>query len=74
MVFSAGPRQAGKTTIAHHIFEDYHGIYLNWDFVEDRDKILSPPQDLLSNLNLQVASSKKPLILFDEMHKYPQRN
>ena len=72
MVFLSGPRQAGKTTIARHVVEDYNGLYLNWDLVEDRDKILSPPQDLLSHLNLQVASGKEPLIIFDEIHKYLQ--
>lgn len=70
MAFLSGPRQAGKTTIARHIFADYKGIYLNWDLVEDREKILSPPQNLLRSLNLQVASSQEPLIIFDEIHKY----
>ncbi|MEL6607035.1 MAG: ATP-binding protein [Bacteroidota bacterium] len=70
MVFLSGPRQAGKTTIARNVVEDYNGLYLNWDLVEDRDKILSSPQELLNNLNLQVASSKEPLIIFDEIHKY----
>jgi uncharacterized protein len=71
MVFLSGPRQAGKTTTARHISSSYNGIYLNWDLVEDRVKILSPPQNLLSSLNLQVASIQNPLIIFDEIHKYP---
>lgn len=70
MVFLSGPRQAGKTTIARNVVEDYNGLYLNWDIVEDRDKILSAPQELLKNLNLQVASTQNPLIIFDEIHKY----
>ncbi len=71
MVFLSGPRQAGKTTTARHISSSYNGIYLNWDLVEDRDKILSSPQNLLSSFNLQVASIQNPLIIFDEIHKYP---
>ena len=70
MLFLSGPRQSGKTTTARHIFSSYNGIYLNWDLVEDRDKILSPPQNLLGSLNIQVASLQKPLIVFDEIHKY----
>ncbi|MEL6152613.1 MAG: AAA family ATPase, partial [Bacteroidota bacterium] len=72
MLFLSGPRQAGKTTVAQHIFAKYRGIYLNWDLVEDRDKIVSPPKKLLQSLNLHIASLQKPLIVFDEIHKYPQ--
>ena len=70
MLFLSGPRQAGKTTIARHTFSSYNGVYLNWDSVEDRDKILSSPQSLLQNLNTHVATPQKPLIVFDEIHKY----
>ena len=72
MLFLSGPRQSGKTTAARHIFSSYDGLYLNWDLVEDRDKILSPPQKLLHSLNTHVASLQKPLVVFDEIHKYPQ--
>ncbi len=72
MLFLSGPRQAGKTTVARHIFSSYDGLYLNWDLVEDRDKILSPTKKLLHSLNTHVASLQKPLIVFDEIHKYPQ--
>lgn len=72
MVFLSGPRQAGKTTLARHIASNYNGMYLNWDLVVDREKILSPPQNLLSGLNLHVASTQKPLVILDEIHKYTQ--
>jgi predicted AAA+ superfamily ATPase len=72
MVFLSGPRQVGKTTIARHIFEVYNGMYLNWDLVADREKILLPPQQLLKDLNIHVASTQKPLVIFDEIHKYAQ--
>lgn len=57
MVFLAGPRQVGKTTLALQIAGNRRG-YLNWDVVEHREKILSrelPPEKLL---------------VFDELHKY----
>src|SRR5207247_151669 len=37
MVFVAGPRQVGKTTLAQQILATVEsGIYLNWDSREDR--------------------------------------
>lgn len=59
MVFVAGPRQVGKTTLAKQVLG--HGLaegYLNWDVAEDRERILKrelPPV---------------PLWVFDEIHKY----
>ncbi|MDD9985067.1 MAG: AAA family ATPase [Spirochaetaceae bacterium] len=57
MVFVAGPRQVGKTTLAKGILGDPVG-YLNWDIPEHRQTILSrelPPV---------------PIVAFDELHKY----
>lgn len=63
MVFIAGPRQAGKTTLALSFLSDppspHHPAYLNWDQVRIRKKILQgelPPD--------------QSLIVFDEIHKY----
>ena len=72
MVFLSGPRQSGKTTIARHIASSYNGMYLNWDIVTDREKILSSPKNLLSELNTHVASTTSPLVILDESHKYAQ--
>ncbi len=59
MVFIGGPRQVGKThfskTFAAEVFP--HFTYLNWDYAEDRTRILEgrvPTADLL---------------IFDEIHK-----
>ncbi len=57
MVFVAGPRQVGKTTLARSIAGADAG-YLNWDIAEHRQRILGnelPPGKLW---------------LFDEIHKY----
>lgn len=57
MVFVAGPRQVGKTTLARMLPDGRRG-YLNWDVAEDRERILRrelPPADLW---------------VFDEVHKY----
>ncbi len=56
MVFVAGPRQVGKTTLARSL-PGANG-YLNWDIPEHRERILRrelPPS---------------PLWIFDEIHKY----
>ena len=57
MVFVAGPRQVGKTTLAKSLPGASAG-YLNWDVAEHRDRILRgelPPAKLW---------------VFDEIHKY----
>ena len=57
MVFVAGPRQVGKTTLARTLPGARAG-FLNWDVAEDRERILRrelPPTELWA---------------FDEIHKY----
>jgi predicted AAA+ superfamily ATPase len=57
MVFVAGPRQVGKTTLAKQVLGARPG-YLNWDVAAHRERILKrelPPS---------------PLWVFDEIHKY----
>ena len=67
MVFLAGPRQVGKTTIANSFLESLGdgGIYLNYDIPKDRKLILSET-DLLANYR---KPAKRPMIVFDEIHK-----
>ena len=57
MVFVAGPRQVGKTTLARSLPGAEAG-YLNWDIAEDRERIL--------RRQLPAAG----LWVFDEIHKY----
>lgn len=57
MVFVAGPRQVGKTTLARHILGRRDG-YLSWDIRHDRNRILR--QDF----------PRSKLWVFDELHKY----
>jgi len=58
MVFIAGPRQVGKTTLAKQVLGARSGGYLSWDVPEHRERILKgefPASD--------------PIAL-DEIHKY----
>ena len=59
MVFLAGPRQVGKTTLSRGLPGAGEG-YLNWDAVEHREHILKR--------ELPVSD----LWIFDEIHKYRQ--
>ena len=65
MVFLGGPRQVGKTTLAKQIIKNFSykkskaGLYLNWDFDEDKMSILKKKWD-----------QDHELIVLDELHKY----
>ncbi len=62
MVFIGGPRQVGKTTLAKLVGKKYKKpVYLNWDFRDDRKKIIE-----------EKFESGADLIIFDEIHKYKQ--
>lgn len=62
MVLLAGPRQAGKTTLAKSIAQEFESsIYLNYDRLEDRKIILD--ESWLPSIEL---------LIFDEIHKMPQ--
>jgi predicted AAA+ superfamily ATPase len=57
MVFIAGPRQVGKTTLARSLPGAAAG-YLSWDVAEHREHIL------------RRELPNAPLWIFDEIHKY----
>jgi uncharacterized protein len=57
MVFVAGPRQVGKTTLAKSLAGADAG-YLNWDVSEHRERIL------------RRELPDAPFWIFDEIHKY----
>ena len=57
MVFVAGPRQIGKTTMGFNIIKE-KSAYLNWDIIDHKDKILKN--------QLPISSA----YFFDEIHKF----
>ena len=68
MVFLAGPRQAGKTTLCRIVSDSFSNhMYFNWDIAEDRAKFLEKP-NFFTEIERKDASL--PLIIFDEIHKY----
>lgn len=71
MLFVMGPRQVGKTTVAQILVSTYeNGFYFNWDNVTDREQIIEGPNAIANSVQLQVFRDKKPLIVFDEIHKF----
>jgi predicted AAA+ superfamily ATPase len=62
MVFVAGPRQVGKTTMATQILETHkQGVYLSWDRRADRAAIREARWPI-----------GEALVVLDEVHKYRQ--
>lgn len=67
-IFLSGARQVGKTTIAESIRAHFEiSDYFNWDFIKHRQSILTNNLPILEQTYL-----KKPLIIFDEIHKYKE--
>ena len=73
MVFLCGPRQVGKTTISQacRALTD-HFVYLNWDNLDHQALILGGPQAIVDAHLPNLLTDKKPIIVFDELHKYTQ--
>ena len=60
MVFLAGPRQVGKTTLARQVLEGWEaGAYLSWDNREDRREIRAARWP-----------GGRALVVLDELHKW----
>jgi uncharacterized protein len=64
----AGPRQCGKTTLAHKLAESFpNSLYFNWDIATDKRRMISNPhffQDVVRK------DESRPLVILDEIHKY----
>ena len=71
MVFVMGPRQSGKTTVAYDmIAHKKTAQYLSWDNTDDRDLLLQGTKALAHHMQLSTLKDIKPIICFDEIHKY----
>ena len=58
-----GPRQAGKTTIAHALAQQSDNVYLDLESELDRAKLASP--------ELYLAERLDRLVVLDEVHRVP---
>ena len=70
MVFMAGPRQSGKTTLARMIADQFNNhLYFNYDFLENKKKIITNPTFFEEVNRIDTTT---PLIVLDEIHKYKE--
>ncbi|MFQ5456089.1 MAG: ATP-binding protein [Nitrospirota bacterium] len=68
MIFIAGPRQVGKTTLSKIIAGNFiNNYYFNWDVSEHRLLFFSNPSFFEG---LKRNDTSIPLIILDEIHKY----
>ena len=58
-----GPRQAGKTTVAHQLALPDHSVYLDMESELDRAKLASP--------ELYLGERLDRLLVIDEVHRVP---
>lgn len=72
MALLGGPRQVGKTTLAQKLLKNRgtSGLYYNWDDFEQKKRILKDPYAF--ERDLPPTHRKRPLLVFDEIHKYPR--
>ena len=68
MAFISGPRQVGKTTTGRGLSD----AYVNWDDIDHRERVLAGPQEVVHMLGLHRLAAEPPLVLFDELHKFPR--
>ncbi len=67
MAFVSGPRQVGKTTVCRELA----AAYINWDNQDDRARILQGPAAVAQLAGLQKVHAQPPVLVFDELHRYP---
>src|SRR3990167_6597488 len=71
MLFLAGPRQVGKTTLVENMAQYYSdSLYLNFDKEKDRLLILKGEYAIIQALRLDTLRVSSPLVILDELHKY----
>lgn len=58
-----GPRQSGKTTMAHQLARPGHSVYLDLESELDRAKLASP--------ELYLGERLDRLVVLDEVHRVP---
>ncbi|MBI4863563.1 MAG: AAA family ATPase [Candidatus Riflebacteria bacterium] len=70
MIFIAGPRQSGKTTLARTLMAEASASrYWNHDLPEDRVLLA---RNAWFFREIDRARGTKPLVVLDELHKLPR--
>ncbi len=66
MALVSGPRQVGKTTVCRQLAD----VYLTYDDLSDRQKILGSSEQLAALAGLGELSNRPRIIALDEIHKF----
>jgi uncharacterized protein len=68
LILLAGPRQAGKTTLAESLSKSFSNhVIVNWDVTTDRKRLLAEPYFFAG---MPRSDDSRPLVVFDEIHKF----
>ncbi len=68
MVFMAGARRVGKTTLGDMIAETFaNRVYLNWEIPEDRARLIRNP---VFFEEVERRDESAPFVMFDEINRY----
>jgi len=73
IAFVVGPRQVGKTTLAQALLKKRKSkdLYRSWDDLQWRREFVSAPYAFLDAYRAK-GPSERPLVVLDEIHKYPR--
>ena len=73
IAFVVGPRQVGKTTLAHALLarRKSDDLYRSWDDLQWRREFVSQPYAFVDAYRAKRVEGK-PLAVLDEIHKYPR--
>jgi predicted AAA+ superfamily ATPase len=73
IAFVVGPRQVGKTTLARELLaaRGSADLYRNWDDLDWRRALVRDPYGFVDAYRPKRRSGK-PLVVLDEIHKYPR--
>lgn len=66
MAFVSGPRQVGKTTIGRALAKASY----SWENATFKKAVLAGPDAVAQLAELNLLSSARPILLFDEIHKF----
>jgi len=68
MVFLAGARRVGKTTLGQMIGQSYpNHVYMNWEIPEDRTRMIRNPTFFEE---AERRDESTPLVMFDEINRH----
>lgn len=72
VIFLWGPRQVGKSTILRYLYAKYHGVFLNFDDLEDQRLFVPESSKLNALLQFRTDHPASRFVFIDEIQKHPE--